>query len=180
MARFLAGRHGISAASQVVNRGRHPDPRTALRAQVLRRICWHARTARRRCAPEDNRPERIRSAQGATGAAATRVLRHPDRRLVDAGRAFLRTHSPAHLGILAPRTAQRPSPHATHGLSAPAEQTSAFGVWTYVGPDVGGRRSNYVGGGGRKEVRRSFEFRVSSFKIKAHETQKLATSRGGD
>src|ERR1035437_7115154 len=152
MARFLAGRHGIPAPSQVVNRGRHPEPRTALRAQVLRRVCRHARTARRRCAAEDTRVELIHSAQGATGAAATRVLRHPDRRLVDAGRAFLRTHSPAHLGVLAPRTTQRPSPHATHGISSPAEQTGAFGIRTYLGPDVGRRRSHNFGGSGRKEV----------------------------
>src|SRR5438105_12121453 len=60
--------------------------------------------------------------------------------MVVRGRPFLRCPARTHLGLLAARPAHRTSPHAAHGLSAPARERRALDIRPDGGRDVGGRR----------------------------------------
>ena len=93
--------------------------------------------------PKTPKLNAIHPAHGRAGAAAARLLRLPDSGMVDAGCAFLWPHAAAHLGFLAARAAHLPSPNATHGVFAPAQQVCALGVRADLRPDVGPRRPDH-------------------------------------
>ena len=75
----------------------------------------------------------------------------------------LRPHPPAHLGLLAARAAHLPSPHAAHGLSAPAQQAGDVGLRSYFGSNLGRRRSHELSRSSRQKVMN--QFRVASFEF---------------